>query len=58
MSTILLIRLILLLVGALPAWPYSSRVGLLAKRRSRVNRVDCNSPRFERAPLNALCLRQ
>jgi len=27
MSTILLILLILLLVGALPAWPYSSKWG-------------------------------
>jgi hypothetical protein len=33
MGTILLIILILLLIGALPAWPYSSGGGYPAKRR-------------------------
>ena len=30
MGTILLIIVILLLVGALPAWPYQFRLGILA----------------------------
>ena len=33
MGTILLIILILLLVGALPSWPYSCGLGLLSERR-------------------------
>ena len=33
MSTILLIVLILLLIGALPTWPYSAGSGLLSDRR-------------------------
>ena len=35
MSTILLIILVLLLVGALPAWPYSRSWGYYPSRRPR-----------------------
>ena len=35
LGTILLIVLILLLLGALPAWPYSAWLGLLSERRAR-----------------------
>ena len=36
MNTILLVILILLLIGALPTWPYSTGWGLLSKRRTRL----------------------
>lgn len=35
MGTILLILLVLFLIGALPAWPYSRRWGLLPEQRYR-----------------------
>ena len=39
MGTILLIILVLLLIGALPAWPYSSGWGY-CKRRTRLDPFD------------------
>ena len=47
MGTILLIILILLLIGALPAWPYSSGWGYWAQRRTRIDSLDSNHPRFD-----------
>jgi Protein of unknown function (DUF3309) len=44
MGLILLIVLILLLIGAVPSWPYSRNWGLLAQRRSRARRADRFDP--------------
>ena len=44
MGTILLIILILLLIGALPAWPHSRGLGLLSHRRTRLDSYDRNNP--------------
>ena len=54
MATILLIILILLLIGAIPAWPHSSGLGLLAKWRIRFDSFDCNHPRVNRTYLSDL----
>ena len=35
LGTILLIILVLMLIGAIPAWPHSKVVGLWAERRAR-----------------------
>jgi len=41
MSTILMVILILLLIGALPTWPYSRSWGILPERRAGIN---CGHP--------------
>ena len=58
MGTILLILLILLLIGALPAWPYSSGMGILAQWRTRVNPANCYNPRPHMASLSGSALKQ
>ncbi len=45
MSTVLLIIVILLLIGALPSWPYSRGWGLLPFRGTRFNSRNCFDPR-------------
>jgi len=47
MRTLLLIILVLLLIGALPAWPYSTGWGLLSERRTRSDLVDRADPYFD-----------
>jgi hypothetical protein len=44
MRTILIIILILLLIGALPTWPYSSGWGYYPSGGPRPHRVDCANP--------------
>jgi hypothetical protein len=51
MGTILLIILILLLIGALPAWPYSSGWGYWPSWRSRIDSFDFDNSRFNGTPV-------
>ena len=58
MGTILLIIVILLLVGALPAWPYSSGSGDRPSGGSRLDSLDrCNS-RFNGTSVNRARFRE
>jgi Protein of unknown function (DUF3309) len=52
MGTILLIILILLLIGALPAWPYSSGWGYWPSGGPRIDTLDHYNSRFDGTPLN------
>jgi hypothetical protein len=58
MGTILLIILILLLIGALPAWPYSSGWGYWPSGGLGFNPADCDNPCPHRAPVSGSALRQ
>jgi hypothetical protein len=51
MGTILLIILILLLIGALPAWPYSSGWGYWPSGGLGLILFNPNNPRFDGTPL-------
>jgi Protein of unknown function (DUF3309) len=54
MSTILLVILILLLLGALPLWPLQLGLGLLSERRTRVARADPHHLVADRPPVSAV----
>ena len=59
MGTILLIILILLLVGGTASVAVQLRLGILAQRRTRVDCVNRNNPRFDGKPLSRqLCSRE
>ena len=58
MGTILLILLILLLIGALPAWPYSSGWGYWPSGGLGLNPANCYNPRPHRASLSGSALKQ
>jgi hypothetical protein len=51
LSTILIIVLILVLIGALPTWPIQSRLGILSGWRTRIGPLNRAHPRVDGAPL-------